>query len=294
MDILTLLSSDDYHTRFFSPSSTPPRFNLTPKNRPALHDIQLNSRSQSSCAAFLGRELKLSGVVVKTEPGCEVVFTKNPEDRDGDPDANELMREKDGEIGVEPEDSESLDGDINGDVDVEDEVQNEDGSDEMNKKNEAAYATMSDLQIIPIPPLTPPVPAEEDTTDNISNMRLRSGSGHSNRDLRSDPKLILKAEKDPNENEEDDRKSPPKKKQKSSPRKKSRRPSHLQLLSDEETLAVSFLPPLSLPSLLPTYLHSSLVPRPSHPTSPTNNNNPSSAGVSNSAAHKQPTVSVAR
>lgn len=78
MDILTLLSSDNYHTRFYPSSSSPPSPPPTPPSlfvpilqrehqNPILHTIQLNSRSESSCAAFISQDLECAGGILGYE-----------------------------------------------------------------------------------------------------------------------------------------------------------------------------------------------------------------------------------
>ncbi|PVH71356.1 hypothetical protein DL98DRAFT_540135 [Cadophora sp. DSE1049] len=232
MDIQTLLSSDNYYTRFFPSTSTPPRLEGLPRPKPLSHDIQLNSRSQSSCAAFLGRELKLCGVLLNGEVESEVRFDRGTGKKDGDPDADAIrsMLEEDG--GNEQEELDSGDGDRA----VDDEAQEEYESDEMKKKT--GYAAMSDLELISTFPLTPP---EESTSNHhhVSRSNLRSIS---NSKLKIPEKTISlnpipRTEEDHDSENENEAIDPsPRKRKKTTPKPPIRRLSHPHL-SDEDNLA---------------------------------------------------------
>ncbi|KAH7419595.1 hypothetical protein BKA64DRAFT_651228 [Cadophora sp. MPI-SDFR-AT-0126] len=236
MDIHTILSSDNYHTRFYPSTSTPPPPHLEglPRPRPVLRDIQLNSRTESSCAAYLGLELKFCGVFVKSGAGCEVGFDRGKGQTDGDPNAEVIgqMLEKEG--GNEQEGLESGDGDR----DVTDEVQAENESDEM--KEETGFTAMRDLELTQTLPLTPP---EESTSDHDhilrSNMNPISKSKIRSSGSRALPKLKIEQDHhddDKTENEDEDVESSPRKKRKCTPKQATRRPSHPHL-SDEDSLA---------------------------------------------------------
>ncbi|KAH6712564.1 hypothetical protein BKA61DRAFT_86970 [Leptodontidium sp. MPI-SDFR-AT-0119] len=101
MDILSLLSADNYHDRFYrppSPSSPSSSFSSSdthlndshdscPDSRsPILHTIQLNSRSESCCAAFIGLDLNSNGVVklddqLKDESICGICKEEREDER---------------------------------------------------------------------------------------------------------------------------------------------------------------------------------------------------------------------
>ncbi|KAG4432031.1 hypothetical protein IFR05_012495, partial [Cadophora sp. M221] len=93
MDILSLLSADDYHSRFYPHQSPPSPPSPSPSSsssassckthindshpsypsypNPIFYNIQLNSRSESCCAAFIGLDLSKDGVVELEEQSKE-------------------------------------------------------------------------------------------------------------------------------------------------------------------------------------------------------------------------------